>query len=303
MKYIESKRVYIPAKTEFIHRKYLDLQYADGNERRQLDLYLPNEGKGPYPVVIDIFGGGWFFGNKSSYKLEPALQLNRKGFAVVSINYSLSYQQQFPVQVDEIKAAIRYIKANAAKYNLDPDRVALMGESAGAHYAALCALSSSCNMLEDKETWGNAQVTSEVQAVIAIYCPTRLDRIKEELDVLGLEPTFKEVGEADSMEGMLFGRRKPSEVPELVKLADPHTYVNKNCPPILFLHGDRDQCIPILQSMTLATAIKQVAGCDRAEYHIVKGASHKLADFETEKIYAIEENFLRRVLNINGDTP
>ena len=298
MKYIESKRVHIPAKTDYINRKFLDIQYAEGDERRQLDIYLPNEGEGPYPVVIDIFGGGWFFGNKSSYKLEPALKLIRKGFAVVSINYSLSYQQQFPIQIDEIKAAIRYIKANAANYNLDPSRVALMGESAGAHYAALCALSSSCNMLEDKETWGNAQVTSEVQAVIAVYCPTRLDILKEELDVLGLEPTYKEVGEEDSMEGMLFGRKKPSEGPILVNLADPHTYVNKSCPPFLFLHGDRDQCIPILQSMTLAASIKQVAGLERAEYHIIKGAKHNLADFETEEIYEIEENFLRRIFNI-----
>lgn len=298
MKYIESKRDHIPAKTDYINRKFLDIQYAEGDERRQLDLYLPNEGEGPYPVVIDIFGGGWFFGNKSSYKLEPALKLIGKGFAVVSINYSLSYQQEFPVQIDEIKAAIRYIKANAANYNLDPSRVALMGESAGAHYAALCALSSSCNMLEDKESWGNAHVTSEVQAVIAVYCPTRLDILKEELDVLGLEPTYKEVGEADSMEGMLFGRKKPSEVPILVNLADPHTYVNKNCPPFLFLHGDRDQCIPILQSMTLAASIKQAAGPGRAEYHIIKGARHNLADFETEEIYEIEENFLRRIFNM-----
>ncbi|QHQ63094.1 alpha/beta hydrolase fold domain-containing protein [Anaerocolumna sedimenticola] len=296
MKFIDDKRIHIPAKTEFVQRKYLNIQYAKGNERRQLDIYLPNTGIGPYPVIMDIYGGGWYFGNKSSYKLEPALKLLRRGFAVVSINYSLSYQQQFPIQVDEIKAAIRYIKANAGEYDLDPFNVALMGESAGAHYAALCATSSSCGKLEDKETWGNAQVTSEVQAVIAVYCPSNLGVLKEELDTLGLEPSFKEVGEADSMEGMLFGGRKPAEVPELVKLADPHTYVNKNCPPFLFFHGNQDQCIPILQSMTLATAIKQAAGLTRAEYHIIRGARHNLADFESEEIYNLEEKFLRKYL-------
>jgi acetyl esterase/lipase len=260
-----------------------------------LDIYLPNEGQKPYPVVIDIYGGGWFFGDKSSYKLEPALNLNRRGYAVVSINYSLSYQQAFPVQIDEIKAAIRFVKTHAEKYHLDASKVALMGESAGAHYAALCAISSSCNALEDKETWGNTEVNSEVQAVIAVYCPSNLSILKEQLDVLGLEPTFKEVGEADSMEGVLFGGKRPSEVPELVKVADPHTYINKHCPPFLFLHGDKDQCIPILQSMTLATAIKQMAGLDRVEYHIIKDARHSLADFETEEIYDIEEAFLKRV--------
>ncbi len=298
MKFIEDKRVHIPARTEDIKNKFYNIQYAQGNERRQLDIYLPNEGMKPYPVIIDIFGGGWYFGNKSSYKLEPALNLNRKGFAVVSINYSLSYEQQFPVQVDEIKAAIRYIKAHAAEFDIDSTKVVLMGESAGAHYAALCAISSSCNTLENKDIWGYPEVSSEVQAVIAVYCPSNLGLLKEELDVLGLEPTFKEVGEADSMEGVLFGRRRPADVPELVKIADPHTYVSEKCPPFLFLHGNKDQCIPILQSMTLAAAIKKAAGLDRVEYHIIEGAKHSLADFETQEVYQIEEAFLRRVLKL-----
>lgn len=297
MKFIEDKRDHIPAKTAYIKNKFLNIQYAEGDERRQFDIYLPNEGVKPYPVIIDIFGGGWYFGGKSSYKLEPALNLHRKGFAVASINYSLSYQQQFPVQVDEIKAAIRFIKVHAAEYGIDPDKIVLMGESAGAHYAALCALSSSCSVLEDKMSWGYPEVNSEVQAVIAVYCPSNLGLMKEQLDVLGLEPSFQEVGEADSMEGVLFGRRKPAEVPELVQMADPHTYVNEKCPPFLFLHGSRDRCIPILQSMTLAAAIKKAAGLDRAEYHIIEGAEHNLAHFETQEVYQIEEAFLRRVLN------
>ena len=74
---------------------------ADG-QRRLLDIYLPNEGEGPYPVVIDIFGGGYYFGRKSSHKLEPALNLLKRGFAVVSINYSMSFQAEFPIQIQEV---------------------------------------------------------------------------------------------------------------------------------------------------------------------------------------------------------
>ena len=128
MKFIEQQRTHIPAETGFIKRKYLDLQYAPGDERRQLDIYLPNEGDGPYPVIIDIFGGGWYFGNKSSHKLEPALALLRRGFAVISINYSLSWQTRFPTQVYEVKSAICYVRANAEKYNLDGANIALLGE-------------------------------------------------------------------------------------------------------------------------------------------------------------------------------
>ena len=115
MKFIEQKRTHIPAETGFIKRQFLDLQYAPGNERRTLDIYLPNEGEGPYPVIIDIFGGGWYFGQKSSHKLEPALNLLKRGFAVVSINYSLSYMAPFPAQIQEIKTAIRYVRKHAAE--------------------------------------------------------------------------------------------------------------------------------------------------------------------------------------------
>ena len=93
MKFVEDKRVHIPANTDFINVKYLDIQYAPGSERRKLDIYIPNQGEGPFPVIVDIYGGGWFFGNKSSHKLEPALELLRRGFAVVSVNYTLSKDQ------------------------------------------------------------------------------------------------------------------------------------------------------------------------------------------------------------------
>ena len=294
MKFIEDQRTHIPAQTDFIQRKFLDIQYAEGSERRQLDIYLPNEGEGPFPVIIDIFGGGWFFGNKSSHKLEPALAALRRGYAVVSINYSLSYQARFPVQIDEVKAAIRYIKANADQYQIDRNKVALFGESAGAHYAALCATSSAAGALEDK-SWGNHEYSSEVQAVIAVFCPTNIGIFKEQFAVLGATPTFSEVGEADSMEGVLFGYRRPKDVPELVALADPCSYVNEKCPPFLFLHGSDDQCVPYLQSMMLATKIMEKTSIDNVEYHLFPGRRHYTPDFANEEMYQIEVNFLDKV--------
>lgn len=79
MKFIEQKRTHIPAETGFIQRKFMDLAYAPGGDRRTLDIYLPNEGEGPYPVIIDIFGGGWYFGQKSSHKLETGIKSVEKG--------------------------------------------------------------------------------------------------------------------------------------------------------------------------------------------------------------------------------
>ena len=226
MKYIEQRRVHIPAETGFVRRSFLDLPYMQGGPRQTLDIYLPNEGKGPFPAVIDIYGGGWYFGQKSSHKLEPALNLLRRGFAAVSINYSLSWQKAFPAQVQEIKAAIRFIKAHAERYCLDKSRVALMGESAGAHYAALCALSSAAGRLEDETTpW--REEDSTVGAVIAVYCPSDLGRLAEDFWVMGQQSDLGETGQADSMEGMLFGGHAPRDVPELVRLANPVNYITE----------------------------------------------------------------------------
>ena len=85
MRFIDQVRVPIPAKTEHIRRKYLDLSYDEGFYRRKLDIYLPNEGEGPFPVIVDIHGGGWYFGDKSEHKLDPALHLLDRGYAVVSV--------------------------------------------------------------------------------------------------------------------------------------------------------------------------------------------------------------------------
>ena len=203
MKFIEQVRTHIPAETGFINRKFLDIPYAPGGERRLLDIYLPNEGEGPFPVIIDIFGGGWYFGQKSSHKLEPALALLRRGFAVVSINYSLSYQQKFPIQIQEVKASIRYIRKHAAEYQLDGSRIALLGESAGAHYAALSATSSAAGELTDAE-WPNQDVSDEVQAVIAVYCPVDIGMMEQlfavEEQAWGIKTVIEEYGEPDSMD-------------------------------------------------------------------------------------------------------
>lgn len=311
MKFIEAHRDFIPADTAFVRRKFRDISYAPGGEhaplshapdghRRTLDIYLPNEGDGPYPVVVDIFGGGWYFGNKSSHKLEPALNLLKRGFAVVSINYSLSSQDTLDTQIQEVKAAIRYVRKHAASYQLDPDRIALLGESAGAHLAAVASTSSASGHLVDS-TWPNQDVSDAVQAVIAVYCPVYLDLMKELFQVeqmaWGLNTLISEYGEADSMEGVLLGGAAKT-VPEAAKKANPITYLDENCPPYLFLHGTQDQVVPIIGAMSFAAHMMAKIGVENVEFQVVEGAHHDIHDFEKEWIYDLEADFLRRRLKI-----
>ena len=316
MKFIEQQRVHQYADTGFINRKYLDISYAPDTEtdfvskyeplckpepagsRRTLDIYLPNEGDGPFPVIIDIFGGGWCYGHKSSHKLVPALNLLKRGFAVVSINYSLSYQQPFPVQIYEVKAAIRFIRKYAAQYHLNGDKIALLGESAGAHLAAVSACSSAAGQLVDP-SWPNMDVSDEVQAVIAVYCPVHFGLMKElfavEEQAWGLGTVIEEYGEEDSMESLLLGGA-PKNKPEMVAAANPCTYINEKCPPFLFLHGDQDQVEPVVGAMMFAARIMAATTLDNVQFQIVKGAHHNILDFEEEWIYDVEAAFLNKKL-------
>ena len=298
MLFIEQKRTHIPAVTDFIERKFLDLPYAPGGDRRLLDIYLPNEGKGPYPVVIDIFGGGWYFGNKSSHKLEPALALLRRGFAVVSINYSLSWQAKFPTALYETKAAVRYVRAHALEYELDPDRIALLGESAGAHYAALAATTAACGVMPPP--WKECpDVSDQVQAVIAVYCPADLAAIpgyfEIERQTMGLDTVIEEYGTEKSMEAVLMGGTY-AEIPEAYEDANPEKWINADCPPFLFLHGTQDQVVPILGAMHFAAKLVQAIGKENVRFQTVEGARHDIHDFEKDWIYDLEAAFLQENL-------
>lgn len=279
-------------------RDQSDNPFPAEGERRLLDIYLPNEGEGPYPLIVDIFGGGWYFGRKSSHKLEPALNLLKRGFAVASINYSMSFQGEFPVQIQEVKAAVRFLRKHAAEYDLDPDRIALLGESAGAHYASLAATSSACGELYDSR-WPNHDVSDKVQAVIAVYCPADISMMKElfilEKQFRGNEAIIDEYGKAYSMENVLLGglgkERKWME-----KLSNAETYVDENCPPFLFLSGTEDQVVSVIQTLHFAAKIMHETSVDNVTLQMVEGAHHDIHDFEKEWIYDLEAEFLRKKL-------
>ena len=258
-------------------------------EVRLLDIYLPNDENGPYPVIIDIFGGGWYFGRKSSHKLEPALNLLK------SINYSMSFQGEFPVQVQELKAAIRFIRKHAREYDLNPNQIILLGESAGAHYAALAATSTASGKLYDSR-WPNHDVSDAVQAVIALYCPVDIGALKEyfavERMVRGNDTIISEYGEKTSMESILFGG-PVRERKWMNEISNPENYINEKCPPFFFLSGTQDQVIPITETMHFAAKIMQATSIDNVLFQPVDGGHHDIHDFEKDWIYDMEAKFLK----------
>lgn len=267
--------------TRHIKRKWLDVPYAYQSPAQKLDIYLPDKGDGPFPVIVDIHGGAWMFGDKGDALNLPFLKGLQHDFAVVCVNYRLSGEAIFPAQIYDCKAAIRFLKANASKYRLDGRRISAWGASAGGHLVALLGTSAGVSELEDL-SMGNPDETSDVQAVVDWCGPAE--------NFLMMDEEFKESGigvpdhaREDSPESRLLGR-KITEVPELVKFASPITYIRPELPHFLIQHGGNDPIVPVQQSIRFAAALEEVAGKDRVTLDVLEGVEHHGdPGFETEE--------------------
>jgi acetyl esterase/lipase len=217
-----------------------------GHPNQVLNLYRPAHAPTEkMPLVIWIHGGAWLAGGHEN---PAALFLLEKGFAVASIQYRFSSHGIWPAQAHDCKAAVRFLRANAAKYNLDADRFAVGGESAGGHLAAF--LGTSGDVAELEGDLGNAGVSSRVQAVVDLFGPTDLTLTGQQSGPGSmLDHDAPNSPESLLMGGPILERR------ELAKTANPLTYVDKNDAPFLILHGDRDQVVPLAQSEILAKAL------------------------------------------------
>jgi acetyl esterase/lipase len=219
----------------------------------------------PRPLIVWIHGGGWIGGNKDHC---PAVALVKDGFVVASINYRLSSEAKFPAQIEDCKAAIRWLRAHAKNYNIDVNHVGVWGASAGGHLAALLGTSGD---VKDLEGGGdNLDQSSRVQAVCDWYGPTDLLQFTRQAIDAKL-PNAQHAGDAESLLGRLFGGA-PAQKADLAKSANPITYITKDDPPFLIMHGDQDQVVPLAQSQLLLDALK-AASID-VSFEVVKGRGH-----------------------------
>jgi acetyl esterase/lipase len=255
-----------------------DLSYVqEGHERQRLDLYLPEKPKGPLPVIVWVHGGAWLAGSKDGG--GPALPFVQQGFAMASINYRLSQHAQFPAQIEDCKAAIRWLRANARTYDLDPDHIGVWGASAGGHLVALLGTSGGVKELEGNG--GPLDRSSRVQAVIDWFGPTDFTKMGGSHDG------------PNSPEARLLGG-PVQENKEKAARANPITYVSHDDPPFLIMHGDQDPTVPFNQSELLAGALRG-AGVD-VSFHPVKGAGHGGREFSSAENRKLVEAFLDKHL-------
>lgn len=266
------------ADVSVVKRKSLDLQYAHLSPAQKLDIYLPEVGQGPFPVILYIHGGGFAEGDKRDIHLLSYLKALEKDYAVASVNYRLSGEAVFPAGLQDVKAAIRWLRAHCEKYLLDTDRIAACGGSSGGNFAAMVCLTDHVPFFDD-ESLGNMDCSCSVSAAVDFFGPIDFLTMDEQLIESGYGPA--DHGQADSPESRYLGARL-SDVPLKVALASPMTYIHKDMPPILIQHGRLDTLVPVQQSILFVEKLIEIVPADKFEFDIIEGAGHGDPLFEAE---------------------
>lgn len=259
-------------------RAIKDIPYVtDGHERQKLDLYLPAKGTN-VPLIVWIHGGAWRVGSKDNTR---ATWLLEEGYAVASVNYRLSQHATFPAQLEDCKAAIRWLRANATKHGYDGNHIGVWGPSAGGHLVALLGVTGD---VKDFDKGANSQVSSRVQAVCDFFGPTDLTKMDEQSDT----PGRANHDLPDSPESQLIGG-PIQQNKEQVARANPLNYISVGDAPFLILHGDQDKTVPIGQSELLHAALSKARL--KSTFHVVKGAGHGGPGFETPEVRQMVKSF------------
>ncbi len=232
-----------------------DFDISYGPDRAQkMDIHFITGQSDAMPAVVYIHGGGWVEGDKSSPEADIYIkELLKRGYVIFSLNYRLAPAHPFPAQIEDIKLALRYIRAHAASFYIDPDRIGIYGSSAGGHLAALAGVTSPVDGFDKGEY---LEQSSRVQAVVDLFGPADLNQ----LSIPGI----------DSVIAQTFGSHPyPSEP---YRLASPVAYASPDDPPFLIIHGDIDRVVPLDQSQRMHAAL-QAAGAD-SQLVVVKNGGH-----------------------------
>ena len=268
-------------------RALRDLPYvADGHERQRLDLYLPNEpaaadARPGRPLVFWLHGGGWEAGGKQDC---PATALVGRGYVVASVGYRLSSQAVYPAQIEDCKAAVRWLRAHAGEYGIDPARLGVWGASAGGHLAALLGTTAGTRRFD---VGANLDQSSAVQGVLDWFGPTDFLRWGD--------PPAEEILDASytAIARLLGGTVRAHE--ELARSASPLYFVDPRSAPFLIVHGDRDATVPVQQSEELHAALRK-AGVE-STLRVLPGAEHGGPAFSTPENIALMTAFFDRHLH------
>ncbi len=269
---------------------FKDVNYAgDDLEAHRLDIYLPKDGAAKHKVVIAIYGSAWFSNNmKGITYFSYGKPLTEAGFAVACINHRSSGDAKFPAQINDVKAVVRFLRANADKYGLDTSFIGITGFSSGGHLSALAGVTNGIktrtvgNTTVDIEgsVGGNLDQSSSVDAVVDWFGPVDMARMEN----------CETVKDAQSPEAALMGCA-PAENPDLVTIISPITYVNEKCPKFIVIHGDADNVVPYCQGSYFAEVLEKAGRLEK--FITVPNGQHGPITFNDDTFKQMCEFFVK----------
>ena len=262
----------------YVNRDGLDLTL-------RLILPVPHGGGGPWPVIVYVQGSAWMK-QQVEANIPTLSAFARKGYAVAMVEYRPSSVALFPAQVQDTKTAIRFLRKNAAKYNLDPERMVLWGDSSGGHTVVMTAVTAHLPEM-DTDTYG--EYSCRVRGVVDFYGPTDIASMNE-------EPSTQDHDEPDSPEGRLIGRLRVRENRKLADRTSPMAYINPDrpLPPFLIVHGSKDRLVPFGQSIKLYQKLR-ACGVE-ADFYRVEGGDHGGPAFWNRLVLELTEGYLKKWL-------
>ncbi len=281
-----------------------DVPYGSESEAQKLDIFLPAAGRKPYPVIIWIHPGGFFEGDKGGGGAQSptaVVDMNKlirpilaRGYAMVSMNYRLSHEARFPSVIYDAKAAVRWVRGTATKYNFSTEKVASWGSSAGGYLSAFLAVSEGVREVEDL-SMGYPDQSSRVIAAIDWYGCTDFLAMDPQHMQLGQEPWQGGHDGETSPESKLIGGPIRS-FPERCKASNPVSYVTSNHAPIYIQHGRNDDIVPYLQSVLLVEKLRTVGGPE-VIFEVIENAGHAdplfFASENVNKMLDFLDNYLK----------
>lgn len=272
------------------------VKYASNSDSQVLDIHLP-EGEGPFPVIVLVHGGGFLFGDQAMPIIQPVIDAGvAAGWAVVSVDYRKSGEAAFPAALADVKAAVRFLRANAEQYGLDTERLAVWGESAGAYLALMTALTPEVAELNG-DVAENLEYSSAVSALVDFYGPVEFWTMDAEYAALGKDGTS--YGSSESFESKFLGF--PVGEDEAATYASYWGSYTDALPEDFSLSawiqvGDADENVPYTQSVNFAERLGELIGADNVRFSIIEGAAHEDDAFYTAENLAEVLAFLDGVM-------
>lgn len=251
------------------NHKYFDISYCNESPSQKLDIYMPVTDKsGPFPAIVYLHGGSFYMGSKSDVNLKKMMPVTHHGFILVSCGYRRSPEAKFPACVLDARTAIRFLRSNADKYNIDINAIAVWGLSSGGWIAGILGATNGNLAFEDK-AMGYPKASGDVQASIVSCAPCgRFTETDTALTEAGISNSA--LDSPSSYLSWFIGNRL-SEVEALCRMASITDRIHKNIPPFFIQHGTNDSVSPFLHAKRLVETIKKKAGTDKVEFDIGEG--------------------------------